>query len=182
MPPTNLHFFPPPPQCKLAWEGNEGEYDDFYDYAADEVGGGAEAAMVVDGGATHPPALAEYELALPSGALLGSRHLARYYKQAHRVREAGRGAALRGALVARYAERGRRGGVGAGRLARPPTPSHAPVIPSYTALGVLATQSDPVRIAARREAQKARVRAEKVDMRAALRGNVNRNLPRNVPY
>jgi len=39
-----------------------------------------------------------------------------------------------------------------------------------------------VRIAARREAQKARVRAEKVDMRAALRGNVNRNLPRNVPY
>ena len=135
--------------------------------------------MVVDGGATHPPALAEYELALPSGALLGSRHLARYYKQAHRVREAGRGAALRGALVARYAERGRRGGVGAGRLARPPTPSHAPVIPSYTALGVLATQSDPVRIAARREAQKARVRAEKVDMRAALRGNVNRS---EAPY
>ena len=111
--------FPPPPlpplQCKLAWDGNEAEYEDFYDYSAlegeeGEEGAGATApssssrAMIVDGDAALPPptALADYELALPSGAVLGSRHLARYYRQAVRPRGDGRRSeAVRRALVER---------------------------------------------------------------------------------
>ena len=63
---------------------------------------------------------------------------------------------------------------------RSPFPPPFPTT-SYTALGV-AAHGDPVAIAARAEAQKGRVHAEKTAMKTALRANVNRNLPRNVPY
>jgi hypothetical protein len=58
----------------------------------------------------------------------------------------------------------------------PPSPFH-----SYAALGV-AARPDPATLAARAAAQKGRREAERVGMKTALRGNVNRNLPRNVPY
>lgn len=57
--------------------------------------------MAVDAPADSDAALATYELALPSGALLGSRHLARYYKQAARPVDPRRSAAVRAALVER---------------------------------------------------------------------------------
>ena len=112
---SSQHFlFHSSPQCKLAWEGNEAEYEDFYDYSGAD-GGAASGGEGGDGArpassalaptdaapaaGDAPAALASYELALPSGAVLGSRHLARYYRQAVRPRDPRRSEAVRAALV-----------------------------------------------------------------------------------
>ena len=152
-------------RTKLAWEGNEAEYDEWYDYSAalegeedEDEGGGL--GMVVDGGGDHalPAAsatgLAAYELALPgTGKLLGSRHLARFYRQKHRPGTEARAGATAAALAAKY-----------------------------KLLGVGGLEDGPGAAVARARAHKARTRVVRAAMRAELNANVTRNLPRNVPY
>jgi pre-60S factor REI1 len=82
-------------QCKLLYDGNEDEYAEFYDYSSQEdaaAAAGADGQIIVnDGGYSSSAALsaAGYELVVggdsSSGSgttkVLGSRDLARYYKQ-----------------------------------------------------------------------------------------------------
>jgi len=148
-------------RTKLAWEGNEAEYDDWYDYA--DLGGDEEEEesgaghMVVDGDAgpaATPTGAAAFELALPGARKsLGSRHLARYYRQKHRPGTEARATATAAAVAARY------------RL-----------------LGVGGLEDGPGAAVARAKTHKARVRVVRAAMRAELNANVTRNLPRNVPY
>jgi pre-60S factor REI1 len=148
-------------RTKLAWEGNEAEYDEWYDYSAaleGEEGEEGGRAMVVDGASdapsVTPTGLAAYELALPgSKKLLGSRHLARYYRQKHRPDTERRASATAAAVAAKY-----------------------------KMLGVGGLEDGPGAAVARAKAHKARTRVVRAAMRAEQNANVTRNLPRNVPY
>ncbi len=83
-------------QCKMAYDDNEEEYDEFYDYSMGEEGeggdeGGDEGALVVGGGPVAVAA-AGFELVvggggedgMAGGKVLGNREFARYYRQRHR--------------------------------------------------------------------------------------------------
>ena len=85
-------------QCKMAYEDNEDEYEDFYDYGgedeegdADMEGGGGQGRALILSEAEAGPAAA-YELVLAGGGggrgggkILGSREFARYYRQRLRL-------------------------------------------------------------------------------------------------
>jgi len=58
--------------CKLAWEDNEDEYEDFYDYAPSHAEGEFKGPIeVTDSG----------EIIFPDGRIIGHRSLKTYYKQ-----------------------------------------------------------------------------------------------------
>eukprot|EP01092_Planopodium_desertum_P009205 TRINITY_DN3950_c0_g1_i1.p1 TRINITY_DN3950_c0_g1~~TRINITY_DN3950_c0_g1_i1.p1 ORF type:complete len:199 (-),score=25.18 TRINITY_DN3950_c0_g1_i1:106-702(-) len=76
--------------CKIHYDGNEGEYDEFYNWGKDEEEeegetGTAGAMVVRDAG--EEKGLSAFEVTLPSGKVLGHRSLARYYKQRLRPEE-----------------------------------------------------------------------------------------------
>lgn len=108
-------------RCRVAYEGNEGEYEEFYDYArgAEPGEGGAEAEpegreLAMSDADAPATALGAggYELVLHSdqqGAaavkVLGSRDLAMYYRQRHRPGDA-RASVAAAAVVAQYRQLG----------------------------------------------------------------------------
>ncbi|KAK9831427.1 hypothetical protein WJX81_003930 [Elliptochloris bilobata] len=145
---------------KMAWEDNEDEYDDFYRWPDDEEAldapNGKELAMADGEEAGSRLRTGGYELAVGGGGsssgggkVLGSRQLARYYRQSYRPADARRSVAV------------------------------ASVLAQYRALGIATESAVPE---AEKRAQRARRRTERLHLNTAMRGNVNRNLPRNVPY
>lgn len=76
-------------QCKMAYEGGEHEYSEFYDYGEDEDDA-AGKQLITDSGPAAAAVLGGYELMLPAGPdgqgakILGTREFARYYRQKHR--------------------------------------------------------------------------------------------------
>eukprot|EP00887_Chlorella_sp_A99_P007547 scaffold28.g7547.t1 len=151
-------------RCKMLYDGNEEEYEDFYDYSAMEEDGGeagtAGALVVADALAGGGGAAAGYELVLPSpsgapggGKILGAREFARYYRQRHRG-----------------------GGEPAGGAA-------ARVLAQYRRLAVpLLGNGSAEEAVEKRQARRARARWQKEQLRMQMRRNVNDNLPKNVPY
>lgn len=78
-------------KCRMAYDDNEDEYEDFYVYAA-EVEGAEGKELVVGSNAPADAMVAGgYELVVPNedgGAkILGTREFARYYKQRGRVED-----------------------------------------------------------------------------------------------
>jgi pre-60S factor REI1 len=177
-------------RCRMVYEDNEHEYEDFYDHSSDAssdnesdaegdgVAGAREltAQLGTLSVATQRhvqrdtraggTAAADWELSLPqaggvgaggsssNGRVLGSREMARYYKQRPRPAD------VRGSVAANTALAAHRaltvGALAGAPVARPP-PAEA-------------------------RAQRERRRAQRQWLNLALRTNVNNNLPKNVPY
>jgi pre-60S factor REI1 len=148
-------------KCKVLYDGNEDEYEDFYNYEkADMEEDGAEASSgralaLID---TDDAAAAGggYELALPGNKggvkVLGSREFARYYRQKHRAGD-------------------NRGSTAAAR-----------VVAQYRKLAVPLLGDGTVEVDEKKRVQKANARVFRMRMLVSLRRNHNDNLPRNVPY
>ncbi|KAK9828841.1 hypothetical protein WJX72_002352 [[Myrmecia] bisecta] len=144
-------------QCKMAFDDNEEEYDDFYDWSALEAeadAGGKELVVVDNAAEAALLGTGGFELVLPGaepgqGKILGSREFARYYRQRHRPAETRQSVAIN------------------------------KVLSKYRLLGVaLSEPKDPEQ----KRVQKLAKQFDRINMRTAMRGNVNRNLPRNVTY
>ena len=100
-------------KTRLLFEGNEDEYEDWYDFGEGDVpmgtGTGALALASEVGEHATAAAAAGLELALPAGGgdgqrpgrVLGGRDMARYYRQRPRPSEV-RGAVLANQVAARY--------------------------------------------------------------------------------
>ena len=100
-------------KTRLLFEGNEDEYEDWYDFGEGDVpmgtGTGALALASEVGEHATTAAAAGLELALPAGGgdgqrpgrVLGGRDMARYYRQRPRPSEV-RGAVLANQVAARY--------------------------------------------------------------------------------
>ncbi len=146
-------------KCKVLYDDNEEEYEDFYNYEKEEmdVDGNvigrqlllvdAEDAAAAGGG---------YELALPQSSggvkVLGSREFARYYKQRHKAGDS-RESTAAARVLAQYRK------------------LHVPLLGDGT------EGSEE-----KKRAQKAVARAQRDWIGVSIRRNVNDNLPRNVPY
>jgi pre-60S factor REI1 len=164
--------------CRILFDGNEEEYEDFYDYAAGGAGAeGADAAAASStaadgtGAADSAKQLAlaldglsiggsgaagGWELAVPSqgsagGKVLGSRELARYYKQRPKPQDNRRSVIVN------------------------------TIIAQYRSLGLATKTSTPpvVERAAQRQQQQMQKRQHQL---LYSRNNVNFNLPKNVTY
>ncbi len=170
-------------KCKILYDNNEDEYEDYYDYGmgdeeATEESKRAEEfrqAVVALNGENMPgwfQAAAGYELAIPSRngggvKILGTREFARYYKQRHftprpkasrdaAVAAAGGSSTAMVAVNARYKQ------------------LTVPVFGDGTAEGFEKAEQKRV--------MKCKERVERLRLMASMRRNVNDNLPRNVPY
>ncbi|GLC35863.1 hypothetical protein PLESTM_000376600 [Pleodorina starrii] len=101
-------------QCKMAYDDNEEEYDEFYDYdmgMEDDAADGSSGAVVLAGAVSgsSAAAVAGYELVvggggedgLSGGKVLGHRDFARLYRQRHRP-EDDRRSVLVNTMLARY--------------------------------------------------------------------------------
>jgi pre-60S factor REI1 len=156
-------------QCKLLYDGNEEEYAEFYDYSSQEDAAAAAAAaagadgqiIVNDGGFSSGPALsaAGYELVVggdsSSGSgttkVLGSRDLARYYKQRPKPEDTRQSVVINTVLA------------------------------EYRSLGIETkdTAGAPPEV---KRVQRQQQRKERSRLNLAMRTNINRDLPKNVPY
>merc|ERR1719235_488698 len=84
-------------RTRMQYEGNEEEYEDFYDYAGalgDEAADAVGSLTLAAAGTSASVATTDgYSLFLPtdnktgSSKVLGSRGLAKYYRQSHRPEE-----------------------------------------------------------------------------------------------
>lgn len=97
-------------QCKMLYDGNEDEYAEFYDYDMGEEGEDSEQALVALSGVVGGPTggVAGYELVVGgdgsvggSGKIIGTRELARYYKQRPRPMDE-RQSVVVNTMLARY--------------------------------------------------------------------------------
>lgn len=171
-------------RCKMAYDdGDEEEYEDYYDYSglhADGEGGAGErpeaaaegeAAAAAEGGALVAAgaglraevAAAGLELIVGGGEggggakALGSRWLSRYYKQRPRP-ASGRPLALAAA----------------------PAPAPGQLVAQYRALGI--ETRNPALSAGAKRAQREQRRGERSRLNLAMKANVLHNLPKNVTY
>lgn len=170
-------------KCKILYENNEDEYEDYYDYSMGDEEATEESmrteefrqAMVALNGENTPgwfQAAAGYELAIPNRngggvKILGTREFARYYKQRHFTP---RPKASRDAAVAAA------GGASAAMVA---------VNTRYKQLTVPVFGDGTVeghQKAEQKRVMKCKERVERLRLMASMRRNVNDNLPRNVPY
>jgi pre-60S factor REI1 len=152
-------------RCKILYDGNEEEYEDYYDYSLgiDEEKNGVAGAIVslnVDDVPAWFQAAAGYELAIPSKdgpgvKILGSREFARYYKQRHKPAD-NRASTAAALVVNKYNQ------------------LTVPIFGDGTVEGM--------RLAEQKRVLKCKQRVERVRLMASLRRNVNDNLPKNVPY
>lgn len=143
-------------KCKMLYDGNEDEYEDYYDYGDEEMG----TDLIVAPEDLPFTAAAGYELAIPSKKgdgikILGSREFARYYKQKHRTGDT-RASASAALVVSTYNQ------------------LTVPILGDGTVEGA--------RRAEQKRVMKCKQRVERVRLAASLRRNVNDNLPKNVPY
>lgn len=149
-------------QCKMAYDDNEEEYEDFYDYTAMDVDGGeGTGALVIspqDAGASagYELVLAGDESAGGPGAkparILGSREFARYYRQRPRLEDS-RDSVQRASVLAQYR-----------RLSIP----------------LLAGGTEEADAKKQNERRARRMEREKLAL--GMRRNINDKLPKNVPY
>jgi pre-60S factor REI1 len=169
-------------QCKMLYDGNEDEYEDFYDYSAlagnlQESAADADSAPAGAGGATSAEA---HGLALSTamnGLNIGSGSAAGW-ELAVPASEGGAAAAakvLGSREMAKY-------------YRQKPKPLDMRrsvavnmVVAQYRALGVetLGSKAPP---AGEQRAQRERQRQQRQWLNLAMRTNINRNLPKNVPY
>lgn len=159
-------------KCKVLYEGNEDEYDDFYadddgeDGDEEEMGstereeGTSRALILDDRPVLENAAVTGYELAVPSASggtkVLGAREFARYYKQRHRTGDL-RDSAAAARVLAQYR-----------RL-------EVPLIGDGSEAQGQTKQQ-------RSRAERAVQRHHRGRLMVSMRRNVNDNLPKNVPY
>ncbi|KAH7624010.1 hypothetical protein Ndes2526B_g01262 [Nannochloris sp. 'desiccata'] len=146
-------------KCKVLYEDNEEEYEDFYNYDQEEmdVDGNANGRQLLLIDAEDAAAAGGgYELALPQSKggvkVLGSREFARYYRQRHKAGDSRESTAA------------------------------ARVLAQYRKLSVPLLGDGTEGSMEKRRAQKAVARAQRDWIGVSIRRNVNDNLPRNVPY
>lgn len=147
-------------QCKMAYDGVEEEYADYYDYTSAEDHGEGTDIVMAGGEDATAGATNGYELAVGDagggggGKILGNRDFARYYRQNHRPVDGRRSTHL--ALVQQ----------------------------KYRNMGVslLEGPGDAQAKRAVKQAQKQLKKMDRIHLRTQMRDNVNRDLPRNVPY
>jgi pre-60S factor REI1 len=146
-------------KCKVLYDDNEEEYEDFYNYDKEEMdvdGNVKERQVLLIDAEDAAAASGGYELALPQSKggvkVLGSREFARYYKQRHKAGDS-RESTAAARVLAQYRK------------------LHVPLLGDGT------EGSED-----RKRSQKAVVRAQRDWMNVSIRRNVNDNLPRNVPY
>ncbi|CAL8468832.1 g8373 [Coccomyxa elongata] len=144
---------------KMAWEDNEEEYADFYDFGDEDMeedADGRELALAGSLDAEQPTAVGGYELVVggdvdgAGGQVLGHRQFARYYRQKYRAGDPRHSIAINRVLA------------------------------QYRLLGI-GTQTEPTN-EVKRQQRNALKKFERMRLRTEMRANVNRNLPRNVPY
>lgn len=170
--------------CRMLFDDNEEEYEDFYDYSAPnntsadaaaddaapstsaaaadaaptDAAAGKQLALAFDGLSLGSAAAAGgWELAIPSSStgsgskVLGSRELARYYRQRPKPQDNRRSVVVN------------------------------TIIAQYRSMGLATQTSTPpaVERAAQRQQQKMQKRTGQL---LFSRNNVNFNLPNNVPY
>lgn len=159
-------------QCKMVYDGNEEEYEDFYDYSAAAAAEGEQSAesqglalATALGGLSLGPgggssSSGGWELAVPgssssSGAgavkAIGSRELAKYYRQKPKPLD------TRQSVAANL------------------------VLAQYRSLGIETVDSKKQPEGVKR-AQREKQRQQRQWLNLAMRTNVNNNLPNNVPY
>ena len=145
-------------QCRMAFEHNEDEYEDFYNYEAmDEDAQQLQRQLVLagdEGGSNG--AAGSYEIVVRdsgtgSEKVLGSREFSRYYRQRHKPADGRRSIAV-GTVVAQYRRLG------------------------------IETASSSAEEVEKRVTKKTNHLLQKHAQSTFMRENVNRNLPRNVPY
>ena len=147
-------------KCKILFDGNEEEYEDFYNYekeGMDVDGNGASSnrGLILANAEDIATMPGGYELALAKERggvkILGSREFARYYKQRHRFGD------QRGSAAAR-------------------------VLAQYRKLSVPLLGDGNEELVEKKRVQRAQQRVERVRLMISIRRNVNDNLPKNVPY
>eukprot|EP01026_Neomeris_dumetosa_P025309 TRINITY_DN2082_c0_g1_i6.p3 TRINITY_DN2082_c0_g1~~TRINITY_DN2082_c0_g1_i6.p3 ORF type:complete len:319 (-),score=77.63 TRINITY_DN2082_c0_g1_i6:522-1478(-) len=141
--------------CRMCWEGDEEEYEDFYEWEDEQEGVGNQLILTDD--QTSQIGASGYELVVPNESgngvkILGSREFARYYKQRPKLEDS-RKSIVVGSIVAQYKQ-----------------------------LGVLTTQEKLEIKEKNKAAYKSKQWYEKNRLRKELANNVNWNLPKNVPY
>jgi pre-60S factor REI1 len=146
-------------KCKVLYDDNEEEYEDFYNYEKEEMdvdGNPTDRQLVSIDAEDAVAAGGGYELALPQSKggvrVLGSREFARYYKQRHKAGDSRESTAA------------------------------ARVLAQYRKLSVPLIGDGTEASIEKKRAQRAVVRAQRDWMNVSIRRNVNDNLPRNVPY
>jgi pre-60S factor REI1 len=146
-------------KTRMLYEDNEDEYEDFYDYSAmeAEMAERMESLQLAETTSSNVAISDGYSLFIPgkdnSQRVLGSRGLAKYYKQSHRPTDQ-RQSVLANKIVARY------------RM-----------------LGLLKMQEDQKQIANMNDNEvKRRQNTDDVKLHSGIQNAVIWKLPRNVPY
>ena len=154
-------------RCKLLYEDNEEEYEDYYDYSSLTEGGGVDGASDGDGqlvaSSEVDVASNGVELVLSStdstgnrrNRVIGAREFFRYYRQRHRPQD------TRTSVAAIKAD----------------------MLTRYEMLGIATkSESQIMKERAEKASRRGMKAADKVRLRAQLRRNKNDNLPQFVPY
>eukprot|EP01024_Parvocaulis_polyphysoides_P005698 TRINITY_DN11423_c0_g2_i1.p2 TRINITY_DN11423_c0_g2~~TRINITY_DN11423_c0_g2_i1.p2 ORF type:complete len:471 (-),score=101.47 TRINITY_DN11423_c0_g2_i1:775-2082(-) len=153
--------------CKMCWEDNEEEYEDFYNWpenSQEQQQQNTDSDIYINNNALSvsdqiaQPGTGGYELMLPnedgSGGvkILGSREFARYYKQKPKYLDT-RKSVVAGSIVAQYRQ-----------------------------LGIATAQEKREQKDKKKAAAQSRQWYEKNRLRKEMANNLNWNLPKNVPY
>jgi pre-60S factor REI1 len=169
-------------QCKMLYDGNEDEYEDFYDYSA--LAGNSQESATDAGSA--PAGAGAAQLAEARGLALST---------AMNGLSIGNGSAAGWELAVPASEGGAAAAakvLGSREMAKYYRQKPKPldmrrsvaanmVVAQYRALGVetLGSKAPP---AGEQRAQRERQRQQRQWLNLAMRTNINRNLPKNVPY
>lgn len=162
-------------KCKILFDGNEEEYDEFYDYSpllqeggegmeVDEEGGerGVMTMMGGGGGGDMDWGAGGYELIISGtegggGKIIGNREFARYYKQRHKGTD------------------GRASAIAAKRMRAQYSKLSVPLLGDGSEYASGA-------VAAKKAEERYMKRFTREKLRMSLRRNLNDNNPKNVPY
>jgi pre-60S factor REI1 len=170
-------------QCKMLYDGNEDEYEDFYDYTAiaetSSQEGAADAESAPAGaGAAHSAESRGLALSTAiNGLSLGGGSAAGWELAV----PAGEGGAAAAAKVLGSREMAKYYRQKPKPLDMRRSVAANMVVAQYRALGVetLGSKAPP---AGEQRAQRERQRQQRQWLNLAMRTNINRNLPKNVPY
>jgi pre-60S factor REI1 len=165
-------------KCKILFDGNEEEYDEFYDYSpllqeggdgegmeVDGEGGGERGVMTMmgggGGGGDVDWGAGGYELIISGteggGKIIGNREFARYYKQRHKGTD------------------GRASAIAAKRMRAQYSKLSVPLLGDGSEYASGA-------VAAKKAEERYMKRFTRDKLRMSLRRNLNDNNPKNVPY
>lgn len=153
-------------QCKMLYDGNEEEYEDFYDYSKAGPADAAEGEAADSGLALATTGFNNLSLNSSSGweltvgngdaagtasaKTLGSRELAKYYRQRPKPLDGRQSVAVNS------------------------------IVAQYRSLGIVTKANEAP--AGMKRAQKEKQRQQRQWLNLAMRTNINNNLPKNVPY